>query len=139
MNFAALTFASTAVIIHLIFALTAFVIGGFQLVTKKGTRTHRILGYIWVAAMVVICLTSFGIKEVMPNGMFGGYSPIHLLSLFVLVQLARGIYFAKNKNIKMHRRCMLYTYIGGLVIAGVFTFMPGRLLFKVVLEPWLQN
>ena len=32
---------------------------------------------------------------------------------------------------------MLYTYIGGLVIAGIFTFMPGRLLFKVVVEPWL--
>ncbi len=75
----------------------------------------------------------------MPNGMFGGYSPIHLLSLFVLVQLGRGIYFAKNRNIKMHRRCMLFTYIGGLLIAGVFTFMPDRLLFKVVLEPWLQN
>lgn len=137
MNFGALTFASPAVIIHLIFALSAFVIGGFQLVTKKGTRTHRMLGYTWVVAMVVVCLTSFGIKEVMPHGMFGGYSPIHLLSLFVLVQLARGIYFAKNKNIKMHRRCMLYTYIGGLIIAGIFTFMPGRLLFKVFVAPWI--
>ena len=139
MNFSALTFSNPAVIIHLLFALAAFVLGGVQLATTKGTRAHRILGYIWVAAMIVICLTSFGIKEIMPNGMFGGYSPIHLLSLFVLVQLTRGIYFAKNQNIKMHRRCMLYTYIGGLVIAGVFTFMPGRLLFKVVLEPWLQN
>jgi len=87
--------------------------------------------------MVVICVTSFSIKEVMPTGMFGGYSPIHLLSIFVLVQLARGISFAKIKNIKRHRQCMLYTYIDGLVIAGIFTFMPGRLLFKVVVEPWL--
>jgi uncharacterized membrane protein len=139
MNFSALTFSNPAVIIHLMFALAASVLGGVQLATTKGTRAHRILGYIWVAAMIVICLTSFGIKEVMPNGMFGGYSPNHLLSLFVLVQLTRGIYFAKNQNIKMHRRCMLYTYIGGLVIAGVFTLMPGRLLFKVVLEPWLHN
>jgi uncharacterized membrane protein len=54
MNFGALTFASPAVIIHLIFALTAFVIGGFQLVTQKGTRTHRMLGYTWVVAMVVV-------------------------------------------------------------------------------------
>ena len=137
MNFSALTFASPAVIIHLTFALAAFVLGGIQLINIKGTRTHKTLGYVWVVAMVVICITSLGIKEVMPNGMFGGYSPIHLLSLFVLFQLARGIYFAKNKNIKMHRRCMLYTYIGGLGIAGVFTFMPGRLLFKVIVEPWL--
>ena len=117
--------------------MLAFGLGGLQLVCTKGTRTHKMLGYIWVSAMVVICVTSFSIKEVMPTGMFGGYSPIHLLSIFVLVQLARGIYFAKIKDIKRHRQCMLYTYIGGLVIAGIFTFMPGRLLFKVVVEPWL--
>ena len=139
MNFSALALSSPAVIIHLLFALTAFALGGIQLATTKGTRTHRMRGYIWVAAMVVISLTSFWIKDIMPNGMFGGYSPIHILSLFVLVQLARGIYFAKTGNIKMHRRCMLFTYISGLLLAGVFTFMPGRLLFKVVLEPWLQN
>jgi uncharacterized membrane protein len=32
---------------------------------------------------------------------------------------------------------MLSTYIGGLLIAGAFTFMPGRLLFNVVVAPWL--
>jgi uncharacterized membrane protein len=117
--------------------MLAFGLGGLQLVSTKGTRTHRLLGYIWIVAMIIICVTSFRIKEVMPTGMFGGYSPIHLLSIFVLVQLARGIYFAKIKDIKRHRQCMLYTYIGGLVIAGIFTFMPGRLLFKVVVEPWL--
>jgi uncharacterized membrane protein len=137
MNFSALTFANPAIITHLLFAMLAFGLGGLQLVCTKGTRTHKMLGYIWVSAMVVICVTSFSIKEVMPTGMFGGYSPIHLLSIFVLVQLARGIYFAKIKDIKRHRQCMLYTYIGGLVIAGIFTFMPGRLLFKVVVEPWL--
>ena len=137
MNFSVLTFASPVILTHLLFALAAFILGGVQLASDKGTRAHKLLGYVWVASMVVICLTSFSIKEVMPNGIFGGYSPIHLLSFFVLAQLARGIYFAKKKNIRMHRRCMLYTYIGGLVIAGVFTFMPGRLLFKVVVEPWL--
>ncbi|MCF8173000.1 MAG: DUF2306 domain-containing protein [Candidatus Methylopumilus sp.] len=136
MNLALLASASPAIIIHLIFAIAAFVLGGIQLASRKGTRTHKLLGYVWVAAMVVICLTSFKIKEVMPQGMFGGYSPIHLLSVFVLFQLARGIYFAKKKNIKKHRKCMLFTYIGGLVIAGVFTFMPGRFLFKVLIEPW---
>jgi uncharacterized membrane protein len=137
MNFSALTFASPAIITHLLFAMLAFGLGAIQLVCTKGTRTHRLLGYIWIVAMIIICVTSFRIKEVMPTGMFGGYSPIHLLSIFVLVQLARGIYFAKIKDIKRHRQCMLYTYIGGLVIAGIFTFMPGRLLFKVVVEPWL--
>ena len=137
MNFSALTLASPAIITHLLFAILAFGIGAIQLISTKGTRAHRLLGYIWVVAMIIICVTSFSIKEVMPSGRFGGFSPIHFLSIFVLVQLTRGIYFAKTKDIKRHRQCMLYTYIGGLVIAGVFTFMPGRLLFKVVIEPWL--
>jgi len=137
MNFSLLSLSTPAILIHLLFALAAFALGGIQLVTKKGTRTHRVLGYVWVTAMVVICVTSFAIKEVMPDGIFGGYSPIHLLSLYTLVQLGRGIYFARHKNIRMHRRCMLQTYIGGLVIAGLFTFMPGRLLYNVVIAPWL--
>lgn len=137
MNFSALTLASPAIITHLLFAILAFGLGAIQLVSTKGTRAHRLLGYIWVVAMIIICVTSFSIKEIMPSGRFGGFSPIHLLSIFVLGQLTRGIYFAKKKDIKRHRQCMLYTYIGGLVIAGVFTFMPGRLLFKVVIEPWL--
>ena len=137
MNFSPLTFASPVVIIHLILALAAFVVGGIQLAIKKGSRTHKTLGYVWVVAVVAICLTSFGIKDVMPNGVFGGYSPIHLLSLFILFQVFRGIYFARNNNIKMHRRCMLVTYIGGLVIAGAFTFVPGRLLFNMFVAPWL--
>jgi hypothetical protein len=40
MNFAALTFTSPGVIIHLTFAFSAFVIGGVKLATAMGTRTH---------------------------------------------------------------------------------------------------
>ncbi len=67
----------------------------------------------------------------MPGGIFWGYSPIHLLSFFVLIQISRGIYFARVGNIPKHKQCMTFTYLGGLVIAGAFTFYPGRLLYKV--------
>jgi uncharacterized membrane protein len=127
------------ILLHMLFAFAALILGGVQLASSKGTRAHKLRGYVWVASMVVVCLTSFSIKEVMPNGIFGGHSPLHLLSLFVLAQLGRGIYFAKKNNIEKHRRCMTYTYIGGLIIAGIFTFMPGRLLFKVIVEPWLNH
>jgi len=137
MNLSLLTSVSPAILIHLTFALAAFVIGGIQLFRPKGTPTHKVLGYIWVLFMTVICISSFSIKEVMPNGMFGGYSPIHLISIYVLVQLARGIYYATQNNIKKHKSCMISTYVGGLIIAGAFTFTPGRLLYKIVIEPWL--
>lgn len=116
-------------------ALFAIVVGAIQFASKKGSALHKTLGYIWVIAMIVICLSSFGIKAVMPNGIFLGFSPIHLLSIWVLFQLARGIYFARKHEIARHRKCMVYTYFGGLLIAGIFTLMPGRFLYKVFIAP----
>ena len=129
--------ASPIIFLHLIFAVLAIGIGAIQFICKKGTTLHRRLGYVWVIAMVVICLSSFGIKTIMPSGIFGGFSPIHLLSIWVLFQLARGIYFARKHEIARHRKCMFNTYVGGLLVAGAFTLMPGRFLYKVLLAPWI--
>ncbi len=135
MNSALFSEANPIIFLHLMFALLALVVGAIQLVSKKGTGIHKMLGYIWVIAMVVICLSSFWIKTIVPNGIFLGFSPIHLLSIWVLFQLARGIYFARKHEIVRHRKCMIYTYVGGLLIAGAFTLMPGRFLYKVFIEP----
>ena len=117
--------------IHLLCASFAFLIGGLQLLRRKGTPAHQIWGRLWVVLMAIVSATSFAIKNLMPMGIFGGYSPIHLLSIFVIVQITLGVYFARVGNISAHKKCMTYTYIGGLVIAGAFTFYPGRLLHKV--------
>jgi uncharacterized membrane protein len=42
-----------------------------------------------------------------------------------------GIYFARQGNIKRHKQAMSYTYVGGLIIAGAFTFLPGRLMYQL--------
>ncbi len=136
MNFALFSETTPTILLHLILALLALVFGAIQLICKKGTAIHRALGYVWVIAMVVICLSSFWIKTIMPNGIFWGFSPIHLLSIWVLFQLARGVYFARKHETARHRICMIYTYVGGLLIAGAFTLMPGRFLYKVFIAPW---
>ena len=137
MNLVLFSEASSIIFIHLIFAILAILVGAIQLICKKGTVFHRALGYVWVIAMLVICFSSFGIKTIMPSGILGGFSPIHLLSIWVLFQLARGIYFARTHDIAHHRKCMVYTYVGGLLIAGMFTLMPGRFLYKVFIASWL--
>lgn len=130
MEYSYLLNASLAIKIHLLTAVVAFLIGLIQLLSRKGTVRHKWLGYLWVVLMLTICLASFGIKEIMPMSVVFGYSPIHLLSIWVLFQVFRGLYFARIGNIIKHKRCMLSTYFGGLIIAGVFTLMPGRLLYK---------
>jgi len=139
MDFSFLFDSTYFIQLHFISAICAFLIGGFQLLGKKGTALHTVLGRLWVAMMLIICLTSFWIKELMPKGIFWGYSPIHLLSIFVLFQITFGVYFARVGHIAGHKKCMTYTYIGGLIIAGAFTFYPGRLLFKVFINPLLST
>jgi uncharacterized membrane protein len=123
--------ASTPIVLHLLVAVAALALGTYQLIAAKGTSLHRLLGRLWVAMMFVIALSSFWIREVWPSSIFWGYSPIHLLSIFVIVQVSRGIYFARSGQIVKHKRVMTYTYIGGLIVAGLFTFAPGRLLYQV--------
>lgn len=129
---------SLSIIIHISAAIIAVALGLIQLLGKKGTTSHRILGRVWVIAMAIICISSFGIKDLMPTGAFGGYSPIHLLSIMTLAILVLSISAAVKGNIKLHRITMISTYIGALIIAGLFTFLPGRLLYRVVVEPLLN-
>jgi uncharacterized membrane protein len=135
MNLFLLRSASLPVKLHLVVALGALLLGAIQLLGKKGTWAHKVLGRLWVMLMLVICISSFWIRQVMPDSKVFGYSPIHLLSIFVIVQMVRGVYFAKVGNITKHRQVMQYSYIGGLLIAGAFTFYPGRLLYAIFFGP----
>ena len=136
MNLVLLTDASPAIQWHAGMAAFAFLAGLLQLLGRKGSASHRWLGRLWVLAMVVVAGSSFGIRGIVPRATAYGLSPIHLLSVFVLVQLARGVYFARKGDFSRHARSMKGVFIGGLVIAGAFTLVPGRLLYRVFLAPW---
>ena len=131
LNIALITESSFYIKLHLVCALLAFILGAYQLVAKKGTGLHRYIGYIWSILMITIAVSSFWIKEIMPNSIFWGYSPIHLLSLAVLFQIPLAIYFARIRKIQIHKKIMFYNYLGGIIIAGAFTFLPPRMLYQV--------
>jgi uncharacterized membrane protein len=120
-----LTLASA---IHLAAVLPALVIGVHQLAARKGTRPHKLLGWIWVAAMAVAALSSFWIFG--SNG--SGYSVIHLLSVFVLFNLVCAIWSVRRGNVRAHKKFMAGTMIG-LIGAGVGALMPGRFLAQLFL------
>jgi uncharacterized membrane protein len=58
----------------------------------------------------------------------GHFGFIHLFALLVLYSVPSAYYYARNGNIAKHRQKMIGLYVGGLLIAGSFAFMPGRLL-----------
>ena len=108
--------------LHLAAVLPAIPIGAYVLVGRKGTRLHRRLGRIWAGLMMAGALSSFGLHSLM-----GHLSPIHLLSALTLLAVPYGVRSAMRGDIARHRRTMTRVYVG-LIGAGLFAFVPGRLL-----------
>ena len=109
------------IVSHLILALIALIIGSINLISKKGTTRHKLIGWFWIIFMTYVSISSFWIKELND----GDYSWIHLLSIITLLSLIFSIIAIKFGFVKIHSFFMLGTYIG-LFIAGIFTLMPGR-------------
>jgi uncharacterized membrane protein len=115
---------STAVIAHLVSVLLALPLGISQLVLPKGTLRHRTVGYVWVTLMVFTALASFAVHNINQ----GGLSYIHIFSVVTLISAPFIVINARRGRVAAHQRAVLGLMIGGLVIAGLFTFAPGRAL-----------
>jgi uncharacterized membrane protein len=115
--------------LHAFAALAAFVLGVVQLAAPKGTLPHRTLGWIWAALMMMVAASSFWIHQIR---LLGPWSPIHLLSIFTLVMVPLAVWKAHRHEVADHRRIMILIFSGALVIAGLFTLLPGRIMHAVV-------
>jgi uncharacterized membrane protein len=126
--------AGWVTVLHTIAAVGALVLGIVQLTAPKGTLPHRTLGYLWVGLMAAVTLTSVFIHNLAAGGgpnLFG-FSWIHGFTLFVAIMLPVSVLAARRREISRHARGMIGLYVGGLVIAGAFTLVPGRVLHAVL-------
>jgi uncharacterized membrane protein len=82
--------------------------------------------------MAIVAVSSFWIHQMR---LIGPFSPIHLLSMWVLLMLPLAVWKARHHQVGTHRRIMTYTFLGGLVVAGLFTLLPGRIMHAVVFGP----
>ncbi len=121
--------ASPVIQIHAFAAIAAFALGIVQFAAPKGTLPHRTVGWIWVALLAIIAVSSFWIHAIR---LWGPFSPIHLISIFVLIMLPLAVLAARRHDVRNHTRRMIGIFIGGLVIAGLFTFVPGRVMNHVL-------
>lgn len=110
------------ILLHMSAALAALALGAAMFLARKGTVLHRVAGRTWVALMLVVALSSFWIQRT------GNFSWIHALSMAVILMLGAAVYFAITHRIRAHRRMVIGLYSGGLVITGLFTLLPHRLL-----------
>jgi uncharacterized membrane protein len=133
MNLSPLLEASFAIQLHVATVVPAFIIGTWQIFfSAKGSPRHRMAGYTYLILMTVTSISSLFIKTIMPaDGPFFGFSPIHLLVPVTLAGVVGALYYARRGDIARHKRAMISTYVGAILIAGAFTFMPGRIMHAI--------
>ena len=129
MSLAPLLDAAPAIPLHAFSAMAAFALGIVQLTAPKGTLPHRSLGWVWVLLMASVAASSFWIHQLR---LVGPWSPIHLLSIFTLTMLPLAVWRAHTHRVADHRRIMILLFTGALVVAGLFTLLPGRIMHTVV-------
>jgi len=114
--------------VHLFAAFAAFGIGCIMFARPKGDPMHRSLGWLWVIAMMTTAISTFFFPWVLK----WSFSPIHLLSGLVAISTPMAVAAARRHDIRAHRRGMTQIFLFAMVVAGAFTFFPGRLMWRLL-------
>ena len=117
--------------LHVLCASIALLLGPVVLYRQRRDRLHKTLGYVWVFAMGLTALSAFFIHSF---PVIGPFSPIHGLAIFALWSLYEGMRHVFAGRIQRHRLVMRSLYWNGVVIAGLFNFLPGRTLNRMVFD-----
>lgn len=99
-------------LIHFISALAAMLFGMIVLLKKKGTKTHKQLGYLYAVSMLVLNITALMIYK-----LFGYFGPFHIAAVISLATLLGGIipaYLKKPEKtwLEFHYEFMNWSIIG---------------------------
>jgi len=109
---------------HLATISVALALTPVMLLRRRGDRLHRRLGWVWAASMFGTALISFDVRLIND----GGFSFIHLLSAWTIIQVPIIVMSARRHDAVRHRSAVRGMVTGALLIAGFFTFPFNRLL-----------
>jgi uncharacterized membrane protein len=120
---------------HLATAILALAAGAAVLLTVKGTRRHRRVGWLYVSAMVAMNGSALLIYR-----LFGGFGPFHAFALVSLAGLIAGTVAAirarqariahdpqrRSRLVGMHYQFMTWSYVGlcAAAVSEVATRLP---------------
>jgi uncharacterized membrane protein len=127
LDFTVLNGLDPAIVVHLVAAMLAMILGPLAIYRKRRDRLHRVLGYAWVAAIALTAVSSFALHAVVLHFAFG-FGAIHLLAVWALWTIWAGVQDARAGRIAPHRARMAGLYWQGLTVAGLLTLLPGRVL-----------
>ena len=116
--------------LHLATVLPAFAIGAFQLIRRKGTPGHKLLGKIYMVLMLATAFITLAMPAEVGPRFLNHFGFIHAFSFLTLFNVPLAYFAVRRGNIKAHRGAMIGLYVGGILIAGAFAFSPGRMLHE---------
>lgn len=130
-NLGLIASAGLVIQLHLATVLAAALAGVFVLAQRKGTPLHRTLGWIYAGGMLVTGVATLFIPRPVAGPHLGPFGPLHLFSLFALTSVPTAIWAARQGKWALHGRLMASLFVGGVGIAGMGAFIPGRLMWRV--------
>jgi len=113
---------------HLATVVPAFFIGAFQLLRRKGTPMHKLLGKIYMVLMLATGFITLAMPAEVGPRFLNHFGFIHIFSFLTLFNVPIAYIAASRGDIKVHRNAMIALYVGGILIASTLAFMPGRML-----------
>jgi uncharacterized membrane protein len=112
---------------HTATALMALGSGAAVLMRRKGTRSHRRMGWMYAVSMVLLNVTALLIYR-----LFGYFGPFHVAAVVSLVTVVAGVVTAvrrrpHDKWIEAHYYWMTFSYVGlvAATFAEIATRLPG--------------
>jgi uncharacterized membrane protein len=120
---------------HTVAALAALAAGAAVLLTRKGTRRHRQLGWAYVVSMLLLNVTALMIYR-----LFGRFGPFHAGAVFSLVGVLVGTAAAlgarrararrnaveRARALEHHYQWMTWSYVGlaAAAVSEIATRLP---------------
>jgi len=121
----------TLLTIHLATVLPCFVIGTILLIIRKGTKIHIYAGRVYMILMLITAtVTLFMPAQVGPR-LLDHFGLLHSFSILTIYSVPTAYLAIKAGNVKVHKRKMVLLYFGAIILAGGFTFYPGRYLHNI--------
>jgi len=121
-------YAKLPIIIHVAAVLPAIPLGGYLLLSRKGTALHKQLGKLWLLLMLITATSAIFIQT------SGGFSPVHIFVPVTFHAAWKTVATARRGDIRAHKNHLVFTYLTALMIPGIFAFAaPGRLMNVMLL------
>lgn len=121
----------TLMMYHLATVVPCFFLGIIIFLIKKGTKIHRSCGALYMGLMMITAIITLFMQAQVGPRFLNHFGWIHSFSFLTIYSVPTALIAVRRGQIKKHKYKMISLYIGAIMIAGGFTFVPGRYLYQL--------